>query len=250
MCMLGGYEQALDRLDDDSQSLNFSINGVTINQVCSTPYLGIAVDSSLKWDDYIMNLCKNVSRKLGLLGRLRKSLRNDTLKHIYLTIIQPKLDYAISVWGYCSQINRTLVTRLQHRAARIVSGNFDYINVRGADLVKQLGWQTIEQRRDYFTATLMYKIIHKHAPKRLTDSIIMTSETHDIPTRLASSDLLQVPHPHYEIFRNSFRYQGSIIWNSLPSQLRNAADTDTFKRLYKDKYFYDRRAVPEVVPHT
>ena len=92
MCMLAGNEQALDRLDDESKSLNFSINGITINQVSSIPYLGISVDSSLKWDDYIMNLCRNISRKLGLLGRLRKSLRKDTLKHIYSTIIQPKLD--------------------------------------------------------------------------------------------------------------------------------------------------------------
>ena len=39
--------------------------------------------------------------------------------------------------------------RLQHKAARMILNNFDYINVRGHDLVNQLRWQTIEQRIDY-----------------------------------------------------------------------------------------------------
>ena len=58
------------------------------------------------------------------------------------------LDYAISVWGYCSETNKDLVTRLQHRAARIITGEWDYIVVRGADLVDEMGWQTFEQRRN------------------------------------------------------------------------------------------------------
>ena len=236
--MLGGFENALNRLDDNTKSLKISINGEMINQVHEVPYLGINLDSSLKWNEHIMKLCRNVSSKLALLGRLRKFLGKNTLRHIYLVIIQPKIDYAVSVWGYCSQANRDLVTRLQHRAARIVCGNMDYINVRGVDLVKQLGWQTIETRRDYFTATLMFKIVNGFAPKRLIDSLVMTRDTHDIPTRSTASGSLQVPRPNYDFFRNSFGYQGSIIWNNLPPQLRDAPDIDTFKRLYRNTYFH------------
>ena len=69
-----------------------------------------------------------------------------------------------------------MVQRLQHRAARIVLGNFDFINVRGHDLGQQLGWQTIDQRRDYYIATLMHKCIHETAPIHLQNEMTMTNE--------------------------------------------------------------------------
>ena len=78
-------------------------------------------------------------------------------KKIYTSHIQPCIEYGISIWGYCSDFNKMMIRRLQHRAARIILRNFDYINVRGHDLVLQLGWQTLEQRRDYYVATLMHK---------------------------------------------------------------------------------------------
>ncbi len=37
---------------------------------------------------------------------------------------------------------------VQKRAARIVTGNFDFINVRGQDIMNKLGCQTLEQRKN------------------------------------------------------------------------------------------------------
>ena len=202
-----------------------------------TPYLGIHIDRSLTWNTHILKLCKDVANKLSLLNRIRKCINKATLNYLYITIIQPKIDYAISVWGYCSNSNKDLVVRLQHRAARIVCGNMDFINVRGADLVTELGWQTIDKRRDYFTAMLMYKVIHEIAPKRLIDSIIMTSDTHDVLTRSSTHGTLQVPEPNFEIFRKSLKYQGTILWNGLPSHIKKAPDILAFKRMYKAFYF-------------
>ena len=147
------------------------------------------------------------------------------------------MDFAISVWGYCSDANKEMVTRLQHRAARIVTGNRDYINVRGADLVKEMGWQTIDQRRNYFTATLMYRCINGIAPQRLINELVMSCDTHDIPTRFSENNNVQVPHPNYEIYRRSFKYQSAILWNGLPPHLKNAPDIYAFKQLYKSQYF-------------
>ena len=112
----------------------------------------------------------------------------------------------------------------------------DFINVRGEDLVKQLGLQSIEIRRNYFTATLMYKIAHEIAPKRLVDSFVNATDTHDRTSRSSSNYTFQVPEPNFEFYRNSPKYQGTLLWNSLPSQLKNACDIDSFKALYKKTY--------------
>ena len=130
-----------------------------------------------------------------------------------------------------------MITRLQHRAARIICGNHDYINVRGADLVEQLGLQSIETRRNYFTATLMFKIKNEIAPKRLLDLFVYSKDTHEFLTRSASNNNFQVPEPKYELYRNSFKYQGSLLWNSLHPQLQSATDIKEFKWMYKNMYF-------------
>ena len=89
------------------------------------------------------------------------------LAYIYISIIQPKIDYATTLWGYTCQQNLHKIQRLQNRAARIVSGKYDYVNTRGIELVKSLQWMHVHQRRDYFMSILMLKCIHGLAPDYL-----------------------------------------------------------------------------------
>ena len=50
-----------------------------------------------------------------------------------------------------------------NRAARIISGNFEY-DVRGVELLNQLRLMTLNERRDYFMGLLVYKCVDGIAP--------------------------------------------------------------------------------------
>ena len=67
------------------------------------------------------------------------------------------------------------IQRLQNRAVRIVSGNYDYVNTRCIELVKSLQWMNVHERRDYFMSILMFKCIHGLAPDYLCNELIMQS---------------------------------------------------------------------------
>ena len=164
-------------------------------------------------------------------------MNSELLNTIYHTSILPTIDYACTVWGSCSKTNKDLILRLQKRAARIVSNRFDFINDRGMDILNDLGWQTLEQRRNYFLANLMYKCIHGFAPQWLTNNILMACESHDRVTRTSASMNVQVPRPKLEIFRNSFQYSGAVVWNNLPEHIKEASTLESFKYLYKKYYF-------------
>ena len=213
------------------------LNNEKLKREMISPYLGIQLDGALKWDKQIKELCKKLNYKIFLLGRVKKFLNKNLLSMLYKTNIQPSIDYAISIWSFCSENNKNLVRRLQHRAARIVCNDFDYINTRGESLIKELGWQSIEQRRDYFVATLMYKCINDIAPVRISNEITKVSDTHDVNTRLANTDDLYIPEPKCELFRHSFRYYGPSLWNTLPQALRESPSIDSFKYNYKMQYF-------------
>ena len=71
---------------------------------------------------------KSQSIIISRLSRLKPVLLSHMLMYIYTSIIQPKIDYAISIWGYTTAHNINKVQRLQNRAARILTGNYDYVN--------------------------------------------------------------------------------------------------------------------------
>ena len=110
--------------------------------------------------------------------------------YIYQGIIQPRFDYALTIWGFTSKYNLSKVKRLQTRAARIITGEFDYIHVRGIDIVKNLKWMNVIQRRDYFVALSMFKCIHGMSPSYLSDCVTTYNEIAVRDTRASTSSNL------------------------------------------------------------
>ena len=80
-----------------------------------------------------------------------------------MIIIQPKIDYAISIWGYTTAHNIDKDQRLQNRAAIILTGNYDHVNARGIDLVTTLGLMNVSQRRNYFMIIKHYSDVLIHS---------------------------------------------------------------------------------------
>ena len=217
---------------DDRNDFQMYLNGNPVKNVNYTKYLGVYIDDQLKFDYHVNELSKNISKKLAWLTRLRHIVPNNVLRLTYNTFIMPLFDYACSVWG-CSRNNIYYIQRLQNRAARIICGNFDIVNTRGIDLVSSLGWQTIEQRINYFLGVTMYNCIHGTAPMYLCNSVVMACECNDRYTRLNDTMQVQVPCFKTDAFKRSFIYRSSVVWNNLPDHVQNANSLHQFKFLNK-----------------
>ena len=127
----------------------------------------------------------------------------NLLLQVYESYIQHHLDYGITLCGCNTQKNFNLVQRVHNHAARLIMGNFDYINCRGIDLFKSLNLYTIHERTDYFPTTLMFKAIHGIAPHYLPSRIDMHFDIHCYDTREAGSMDVYLPTVHRDIYRNS-----------------------------------------------
>ena len=163
--MLIATEGNLNRVALEERTMSLELSGLTLEEFQNTPYLGLQLDDKQRWKAHVQKLRWNVYSKLAVLNRLRKVLNKPLLCKQYISYIQPCIDYAVSVWGSCS---------------------FDFINTRGADLMNDLGWQTLDIRRDYFLSTQMYKCIKGNASVRPMNELIMTADTHDCNTSFYS----------------------------------------------------------------
>ena len=79
------------------------------------------------------------------------------------SLIEPLFDYCDVVWG---KFNKTLTTRLQNRAARIIRRKG--YDVRSTTIRGELRWDDLETTRRKHIAILMYKIVNISAPGYLS----------------------------------------------------------------------------------
>jgi hypothetical protein len=204
-----------------------------LSKVNSTKYLGVYVDDKLKWTDHLKAMASKVNMNNSRLRRLNKVLPLDIRIKIHNCVNIPIFDYAATVWGDFSIKIHEFVTKLEHRCARAITGKYDIIHTRGADIMKQLNLSNFKERLKYQKSLLMYKAINGDAPDFLKNYITFKS---DISQRnLRSSDNLElyIPKPNKHLFKKSLSYSGPQVWNTLPLNVRQSKSLTEFKRLYK-----------------
>ena len=219
---------ALRRSSDVSAKL--SIDEISLNSVSCFKYLGVIIDKNLTWNPHVDALCKELNVMVWIFTRLRRYLSRECLMQIYQSIVQPKLDYGVTLWGYGSEKNVIKVQRMQNRIVRAILNNYDFINCRGVELVAGLNIFNVTQRRDYFMSVTMFKCMHDLAPAYMCNEVLMAIEVSDRLTRNVDVNDLYVPSVAKECTKNSFTYSGPKIWNSLPRELKMCTTLDSFKR--------------------
>ncbi len=111
-------------------------------------YLGVDVDDNLTWEVHVKSLIKVLSYKLNTINKTSKFMNSTLLNMIYarstvmFRLCMPSL-------GNCSEGNKFSLLRLQKQAARKVLKKNHFENSSGVELIKCLGWQSLEQQRDF-----------------------------------------------------------------------------------------------------
>ena len=214
-------------------NLAIYIDNIRITQETSIKLLGVEVDANLTWNTHISTLAKKISSKIGLVKRLQQFLPSNTVLSLYPPIIQSHIDYGLTLWGNSSLKNLKVIQRLQNRAARVFSKNYDY-NVSGESLVKRLGWMSVSERYKYLSCCLIFKCLFDSNIYNSSDDTFITNykfthETHQYKTRNNLHKCLAIPMPRTEYYKRSLSYNGVILWNEIPSSIRNSGTLQTFK---------------------
>ena len=185
-----------------------------------------ADDQNLTWNAHIEHISKKIASCIGILKRSRSFVPFETLLFIYNALVQPHFDYCSVVWGNCNKSLSIKLQKLQNRAARILtSSSYD---ANADDLFVRLGWQKLSLQRELKTATMVYKYFNGLAPEYLKSMFTDRSSTTTYSLRNCEGKLA-VPLPRTNFLKNSFSYSGAVLWNSLPTNLRQAQTLSSFK---------------------
>ena len=208
------------------------IRGDQIQVSDTEKLLGVHVDNSLTWSSHVESTLKKCNSLLFLLNRIKQYLNVATRKLFYNAYILPHLDYCCTIWGNANSTLLETVVKFQKRAARSILDK--PIETPSAELFAELKWMKFPKRVMYQKAILMYKIMHNLTPPYLASIFKFSREVHDRTLRSTSDNLLYVPKPNFELYRNSLAYSGSKIWISIPDNIRNASSLHQFRNGYLD----------------
>ena len=137
----------------------YTLHNHTLKEVLSAKYLGVTISNDMTWNNHTDNTAAKANRKLGFIKRNVKTKDRKIKEKAYTTIVRPTVEYCSTVWDPYTKIQTSTIEKVQRRAARWVTGRFHNIS-SVSDMIQELGWRDLNQRRVDSRLAMMYKIKH------------------------------------------------------------------------------------------
>ena len=122
----------------------YTLHGHNRQEVSSTRYLGVTLQSDTKFNHHIDSIITKANRILAFLRRNLKIGSTHIKGLAYKALVRLLLEYTSSVWDPNTKKDTSRIEAVQRRAARFVLHM--HHNTSSMDEILQLlGWPTLEQ---------------------------------------------------------------------------------------------------------
>ena len=169
----------------------------------------------LTWNEQIDNISKTVSKRNGLLCRLRNVLPQKNLNMLNKALILPHLDYCDAVWGSAGKTQLKILDRLQNAAGKIILGLPRRYPTE--ILLNTLRWDKLANRCNLNLIILVYKSL----TSPLCNIFLPVSNSHGHKTRSASYGNLVSPTNRSVSAKRKFASRSATSFNLLPTRAKN-----------------------------
>lgn len=99
--------------------IQVQIEGVILERVHETKFLGIIIDNRNCWKPHITHVQTKLSKNISVLAKVKHILNNKSLHILYNSLVSPYLTHCSLIWGNTYKSSLQLY-RLQKQAIRII----------------------------------------------------------------------------------------------------------------------------------
>lgn len=204
-------------------SLQYCMNGQSLEEVTSYRDLGVIMSSHLKVNEHCQEAYRKANRMLGLVKRTMEHRDPLVLVSLYKSLVRPHLEHCSPIWSPHFQKDKSLLEKVQHRFTRLFPElrSFSY-----NDRLKKLKLWTLEERRNRADLIELYKMSRGTASVPLQNFFTLAPQ--HVPTRGHSWKLIK-PHCSTDVRRFFFSVRVINKWNSLPQETVDASSVNMFK---------------------
>jgi hypothetical protein len=213
-----------------SSNIDLIIRNSSLKRVTRHKFLGVVIDSKLKFSDHVMMVAGRLSQSLGIMRRFSHIVSADAMRNLYFAFFYSHLTYAITAWGSACATAVNRVVNLTNRAIRLLptppNPDADHL----CKLHCVLDYQNCYK---YFVLVKMYKVINLTNNQYFSGRIGEFQTDHSHATRFRARGDLTLPFYRRTQCQRSFLYWGVKFWNELPEDLRSSPDVFNFKKQLK-----------------
>lgn len=196
----------------NTKTLNF--NSSSLERVNETKFLGVYLDSQLKWHKHIHETTLTIYKKIPILYKLRYIFPLNTLRTLYVSFIHSHITYAITIYGLTYPTTLLPIIAAQNTALRAI------LFLKRTDSITfaypLLNILPVKRCIDYHILVLLYKIMYKIV---LCPSVKINYQNTTYPLRSVTSKTLTVPKSRTNYGSFTFSHTASQLWNKLPTDL-------------------------------
>lgn len=178
-------------------------------------YLGIFIDSHLRWDHQITYICQKIRNLLAIFKHLRNILNMKDLQILYHALVESHLTYGIVAWGGAGNTHIHRLQVLQKWILKIIHARV----------------------RTYPTETLFRESSVLDIKQLFCRDLLITQYTHrarlsqrNHPYETRNKKNVQLPKPVRTHTQHSFYYLGPKLYNMIPLELRTTSSIYVFKK--------------------
>ena len=198
-----------------------------ITEVSSHKHLGLVFQQDCTWHEHIDNIKCKAWFRINIMRKLKFTLDRKSLQTIYFSFIRPLLEYANIVWDNCTQYEVNELEKIQHEAARIVTGATKLASINS--LLTETGWETLATRRKKHKLVSFYKMQNGLSPVYLS-TLLPDSVGNTSSYNLRNINNTQTIHCNTQQYYNSFLPATIRNWNELSQEIRDSNTLTTFKQ--------------------
>ena len=184
------------------------VGGDKIWESADVNLLVVTIDRELKFDELVCKICSKASRKLTFLAWMSKFLTFEKRKAIFKAFVELRFEYCLLIWMFHNRYMNNKINRLHERALWIVHNDYE---------------SNFEQLLIKDNSFCVY---HQNIHRLMIELYIIFNNM----TSFRSQKDLGIPSLNKVLKRKNYvRYFGSVIWNSLPHEIRNSEILSVFK---------------------
>jgi hypothetical protein len=198
-----------------------TFNNIPVARRVSTKHLGIILDERLSFSEHIKEAITKAKKGLALMKFLSNKVSSRVLELTYTMYVRPHLDYGDVIYHNQHTNSMELLEKVQYKAGLIITNCWQ--GTSRIKLYKELGWESLSQRRAGRRLALYHKILSNRTPAYLKNHIAAYA-------------------PRSMRFSNSFFPDCAVKWPPTSDSLKNAPSPAAFKYAYKKEFVPPKRS--------
>ena len=223
---------------------NFQVKcGTTIiKNVKSIKYLGLTLDANLSGESIVSNILKKAGGRLKFLYRHSNILNLKARKTLCSALIQCYFDYSCSSWYMgLTKGSKQKLQIMQNKMIRFIL-KLDSRSHIGCKELEKVNMLSVSNRVKQIKLNHVYKISKRTSPEYMWEDFNRISDTDLRHCTRASINNFFLPRVQGNC-TNTFFYSGIKAWNSLPAEIKQIQNENTFKDKVKRNIAFETRMV-------